>query len=268
MSIISWIIDSHDYILKQWGDPRLEGYYFTGSFWGLLAVIIAYLCFVTFLGPTLMEKRKPFNLKSAIIIYNIIQVICCAYLFIMITIYVLPHTNVFCAPCDRSQTVRGYLTSKLMYQYFLLKITDFLDTIFFVLKKSNRQITFLHVYHHVMMAICSWIGVELAPGGSSIYLEYINSFVHMVMYSYYLLCVVYGTSKVSWFKKQVTRLQLVQFCCLIVIYASPLLQPTCAYPRWTCWLSLVLNGHMLYAFGNFYHTTYIKHGKEKPVKAQ
>lgn len=36
--------------------------------------------------------------------------------------------------------------------------------IFFVLRKKNNQITFLHVYHHAIMPFTWWFGVKFAPG--------------------------------------------------------------------------------------------------------
>lgn len=51
-----------------------------------------------------------------------------------------------------------------VWWYFAAKIIELLDTIFFVLRKKNRQITFLHLYHHFMMPICAWIGVKFLPG--------------------------------------------------------------------------------------------------------
>lgn len=37
--------------------------------------------------------------------------------------------------------------------------------VFFVLRKKNSQVTFLHVYHHSIMPFTWWFGVRFAPGG-------------------------------------------------------------------------------------------------------
>jgi len=57
-----------------------------------------------------------------------------------------------------------------MWLYFLLKLLDLVDTIFFVLRKKQNQVTFLHVYHHVGMAIATWVGVKYLPGGHAVFL--------------------------------------------------------------------------------------------------
>ena len=36
--------------------------------------------------------------------------------------------------------------------------------VFFVLRKKNNQISYLHLWHHTMMPICAWIGVKFLPG--------------------------------------------------------------------------------------------------------
>ena len=38
------------------------------------------------------------------------------------------------------------------------KFTDFVDSFFFVLRKKNNQLTFLHVVHHSSMPVFSWFG--------------------------------------------------------------------------------------------------------------
>jgi len=41
--------------------------------------------------------------------------------------------------------------------------------VFFMLRKKNSQITFLHLYHHSTMPILWYIGVKYAPGGEGEY---------------------------------------------------------------------------------------------------
>lgn len=52
----------------------------------------------------------------------------------------------------------------LGYSYFLLKIYDLIETIFFVLRKKQRQVSFLHVYHHVMILSFTYLGMRSLPG--------------------------------------------------------------------------------------------------------
>lgn len=60
---------------------------------------------------------------------------------------------------SQKQEARG------VYLYFLAKISELLDTVFFVLRKKDRQISFLHLYHHTVMPMISWGATKYYPGG-------------------------------------------------------------------------------------------------------
>jgi hypothetical protein len=67
------------------------------------------------------------------------------------------------------------------------------------------------VYHHLMMAIFTWITVKFFAGGQVYFLGMPNLFVHVVMYFYYFLTAWDPIYKESiWWKKYITQLQLVR----------------------------------------------------------
>ncbi len=43
-----------------------------------------------------------------------------------------------------------------LWLYYFSKAIEFLDTIFIILRKRFRQITFLHVFHHSTMFFMGW----------------------------------------------------------------------------------------------------------------
>lgn len=51
-----------------------------------------------------------------------------------------------------------------VYYYYCLKLLDLCDTVFFVLKKKTRQVTFLHVYHHLAVLLFTYKAVGWSPG--------------------------------------------------------------------------------------------------------
>jgi hypothetical protein len=69
----------------------------------------------------------------------------------------------------------------MTHYYFLSKVIDLFDTVFFVLKKKQTHVSFLHVYHHSGMVLLSWIGLKYVAGGHSVFMGLINSFVHILM---------------------------------------------------------------------------------------
>lgn len=120
--------------------------------------------------------------------------------------------------------------------------------VFFILRKKNSQLTFLHVYHHATMIFNWWAGVKYVAGGQcestpthqehilthtvcsracdteTLYLSIafliglINSLVHVVMYLYYGLA-AFGPSmsKYLWWKRYLTSLQLVSICLCVCV---------------------------------------------------
>ncbi len=58
-----------------------------------------------------------------------------------------------------------------IYIYYICKLLEFADTAFFIIRKKNSQVTFLHVYHHGTMAMYWWIGVKWYAGGLGEYIQ-------------------------------------------------------------------------------------------------
>lgn len=52
----------------------------------------------------------------------------------------------------------------MTYMYLILKIVDLMDTVFFVLRKKNNQVTFLHTYHHSLMVLSSYVHLKYYSG--------------------------------------------------------------------------------------------------------
>lgn len=62
-------------------DPRVKHWFLMRSPEPGLIIIAVYLLFVKKIGPKWMENREPYDMKNVIIVYNIIQVIACSYIF-------------------------------------------------------------------------------------------------------------------------------------------------------------------------------------------
>lgn len=58
----------------------------------------------------------------------------------------------------------SFQMARAVWLYYMCKITELLDTIFFVLRKRQRQITGLHLYHHTLMPVCGFIGIKYFAG--------------------------------------------------------------------------------------------------------
>lgn len=149
-----------------------------------------------------------------------------------------------------------------MYVYFVSKLVELLDTVFFVFRKKQRQITFLHLYHHAIMIVCAWLGVRYVPGGHPTLLGTINAFVHIIMYFYYMLS-AFGPQmkKFLWWKHYLTSLQLAQFT-IIFVQDVHVLFSDCDYPRLFTILMLINAGIFMYMFASFYIKNYLDNEQE------
>lgn len=76
-----------------------------------------------------------------------------------------------------------------MWWYYFSKLLEFCDTFFFILRKKNNQLTFLHVYHHSTMFSLWWIGIKFVPSGSSEYIfkcsKHLTGLLTLVVFYFY-----------------------------------------------------------------------------------
>lgn len=82
--------------------------------------------------------------------------------------------------------------------------------LFFILRKKNQHVSTLHVIHHGIMPFSVWMGLKFAPGGHSTFFALLNTFVHIIMYFYYMVAAMGPEyQKYIWWKKYLTTLQMV-----------------------------------------------------------
>lgn len=62
-------------------DPRVKDWPLMSGPGPTLAICLTYAFVVKYLGPKLMEMRKPFQLRKTLIIYNFLQVVFSIWLF-------------------------------------------------------------------------------------------------------------------------------------------------------------------------------------------
>lgn len=157
------------------------------------------------------------------------------------------------------------LDRAVWYAYYINKIVDLTDTVFFVLRKSYKQITMLHLVHHVAMVLTNYVVIRLyGYGGHFIVCIFLNTLIHVVMYGYYYLSSQRPSMKQSlWFKRYITIVQLTQFVLCFGYSAWTYAQPDCAVPRWNIYLVFVMASAMFVMFTNFYMHAYVLPKKKK-----
>ncbi|KAH9523780.1 Elongation of very long chain fatty acids protein 4 [Bulinus truncatus] len=252
--------------IKEWynetmalADPRTEGFPLLDSPDKMLYLIGLYL-FVVWQGPKWMVPYKPWNLKKPIIVYNFAMVLLSSFISIssIIGVYKAGGYSIFCDEMDKYQfsDESGFYVN-VGWLFFISKLIEFLDTIFFILRKKNNQITFLHVYHHATMTVFTWLGVKFLPGGTNIIYPLINSFIHAVMYTYYGLS-AFGPhmAKYLWWKKYLTRMQISQF---VIFLSQGVLNAVydCRFSKAFVYAVFIYTFTILLLFINFYVRAYM-----------
>lgn len=249
----------HEYWLEA-ADPRTKNFpLIEAGPEKVLSIVGVYLIFVKFVGPWLMRNRKPFALREPMLFYNIFMVITNTFIFYYILCridYGRRFLNFkFPDPNDMSpETLREI---HLGYLCYLTRFLDLFDTVFFVLRKKNNQITFLHLYHHTLVPIIGYMTMKIAPQAPVVGLFLMfNTFIHSVMYLYYALA-AFGPhlQKYLWWKKYITQLQLIQFAtCGVYGIFMVFLQE--GFPPGLFWLGFAQNPFFFYMFYDFYKKAY------------
>ncbi|XP_039295538.1 elongation of very long chain fatty acids protein 7 [Nilaparvata lugens] len=228
------------------------------------SIIIGYLVFTLKIGPEMMKDREPMSLKLPMIIYNAFQVIYNLWMFVAMfstpgaITYLIENVCVVNSdkPADNWGHPLYYAMCSFGWYYLVSKVLDLFDTIFFVLRKKQSHVTFLHVYHHASLVFVGWAFVKFIRGRQGVLIGFINAFVHTVMYFYYFLSALGDAVKpfLSW-KPYITKIQLLQFA-FIIAYLSSLLVFDCQLPKVYSYYMLANGILFFYLFLDFYQKTY------------
>ncbi|XP_020287663.1 elongation of very long chain fatty acids protein AAEL008004-like [Pseudomyrmex gracilis] len=263
--VVEWYRDLIDN--KQ--DPRTVGWFLVDSPGPILTIVITYVYFCVSAGPRYMKDKKPYDLKNTLIVYNFIQILLSVYLFHegLMSGWLYEYDYI-CEPVDYSFKSTSMRMARAVHTYYICKVIELLDTVFFVMRKKDRQITALHLYHHSMMPICAWIGVKFFASGHPTLLGVINAFIHIFMYTYYMLT-AFGPHmhKYVWWKKYLTIMQIVQFI-IVFCHNLQMLFTSCNFPKPLSFLLVLNAGIFTYMFGSFYVDNYLKSDAQHKSKTK
>ncbi|KAL4711171.1 hypothetical protein ACJJTC_015280 [Scirpophaga incertulas] len=245
-------------ILSAWNFKRKHHYiddlFLMDSPVPLFVITGTYLLFVLKLGPDFMKEKSPMKLNKLIIFYNAAQVLFSTYLF-NIGFQLLATNGLLNSACNLTK-ISPIMTTGF-YLYLIAKITELLDTVFFVLRKKQNQVTFLHVYHHTAMLWNTWLSVKYDSTYTLVFLGTVNSLIHVLMYAYYGLSSFPSMAKYLWWKKYLTSMQLIQFL-LVMVHAVANHYYGCKITKLALSLILLNSSIFLVLFSNFYVKSYTK----------
>uniref|UniRef100_A0A3Q2UPX6 Elongation of very long chain fatty acids protein n=1 Tax=Fundulus heteroclitus TaxID=8078 RepID=A0A3Q2UPX6_FUNHE len=247
-----WASDAGTDFFSPWTDGWLLVY----SPVPITCIFMWYLVII-WAGPKQMANRQPVNLRPVLIVYNFAMVCLSAYMFYEFTASSwLARYSLLCQPVDYSNNPLALRMARVCWWFYFSKVLELSDTIFFVLRKKNSQLTFLHVYHHATMIFNWWAGVKYVAGGQSFLIGLINSLVHIVMYLYYGLAALGPhMNKYLWWKRYLTSLQLLQFL-IVSMHTTYNLFADCDFPDSMNAVVLAYSLSLIVLFSNFYYQSY------------
>lgn len=225
-------------------------------------IAIGYLAFVV-IGSLVMQVLPPIpGLYPLKFIYNIVQIMLCSYMCIEagVRAYDAGYTLIPCNAFNHQNPPIAFI----LYVFYLSKILDFMDTVFIILEKKWKQLSFLHVYHHTSIFLFYWLNINVGYDGDVYLTIVLNGFIHTVMYTYYFVSL--HTNKI-WWKPALTMSQMIQFLFMNA-QAIYLVKNNCQlYPRniTVAYGYYILS--LLVLFANFFVMSYFG-GSKKGKKGQ
>jgi hypothetical protein len=141
--------DWYDQTFYKYGDVRTTNRFMLVTPEPMLLVVVAYLLFV-WLGPHVMAKREPFNLRALIVLYNFVLVGLSAYMSyeFFATAAGLGYSYA-CQGVDWTYSTDqlSMRLTRVSWLFYISKIIELADTVF---------------YHHSTMII-NWHGSQISP---------------------------------------------------------------------------------------------------------
>jgi len=261
---IDWEVHPISPVTKDWiavASPTL-----------LLTSLLAYFAIV-FSGFAVLKnvpkdptKKDPLWIRSLVIFHNVFLVTLSMYM---------------CGGCLLEAYRNGYSVwgnaykasetamAHYIWVFYVSKIYEFLDTFIMLLKNNLKQVSFLHVYHHATISFMWWMIAHRAPGGDAYFSAALNSWVHVCMYTYYLMAVLIGKDEKKrkrylWWGRYLTQMQMAQFALNLCqsVYTS-MYSP---YPKFISHILFVYMISLLGLFGHFYWQKHIAGAKARKAK--
>lgn len=245
-------------VYEKYGDPRVAGYPLMRTPWPTILLTLIYYSFVRSIGPRVMRDKKAYEILPLIRIYNLGMAMWNCFGFVVASqLLNYGFETLGCQPADPSKRDERTLSQIYYgYMFFTSRLIEFADTVFFVLRKKDSQVSSFHVFHHSSVPTATWFFLKFAPGGNSGIFPYVNTLIHTIMYSYYFLATFPSMRPFLGWKKYLTQLQIFQFLVIIAVSCQPLFIPGCKVPQILQYVTIAFSIIFIYLFLDFYIKSY------------
>ena len=164
-----------------------------------------------------MKDRDAYNPRLFMQMYNLSCVVLAGISGVCIGLYKLNHIGGKFVCNERGTQLNDTADGLLQWGFWFFyhqKFWEFLDTFIFMLRKSYRQVSFLHVFHHSSITFITALGVQYDASGDTYLASLLNSWVHVLMYGHYFLTSI-GSTLSAPLRPYLTSIQLIQFLIIL-----------------------------------------------------
>ena len=188
-----------------------------------------------------MRTREAFELRGPMLLYNAVQIGMSALMTVGLAPYLL----------NKVYNIGGLFEYDIEFWvllHYVAKYLDMFDTFFIIARKKDKQLSLLHLYHHVTIGIIWGMLLHWGVGNGTPYFgAWINSLVHALMYSHYLFTSLGFENP---FKTLLTKFQMLQFfLCVVHAVLAVALDPV--YPSWVASVQMFYHPTLLYLFYDY-----------------
>ncbi|KAL0479757.1 elongation of very long chain fatty acids protein, partial [Acrasis kona] len=235
-----------------------------------LLVTLMYYVVVFILTQIMKNKKEPLELKVYSQLHNVCMVAISLYMGLEY-LRLIFHDNLKLYNNKIGSGPEYLPHARIQWIFYLSKIPEWNDTFIMIMKKNFRQVSVLHLYHHGSIFVFSYMGTRFIPGGDCWLAAFINSWVHVVMYSYYFCAPLAKNPNPNIFVKMIVKMkmfitmgQLIQFLIVFsrdcfVLYDHYINgRPWCHQcgPEFMYWSELFYMTTMVALFLNFFIKSY------------
>ena len=133
-----------------------------------VAIFAVYLLTVVKILPAHMKNRKAYDISGIIRFYNVFQVLACTFLVVRFHNLGFSFRNTWkCG--NKLEAGREDESFDVLWWFLALRTLELLETVFFILRKKQNQVSSLHVYHHISTIILTWLHLKYLSGNKNFF---------------------------------------------------------------------------------------------------
>lgn len=152
------------------------------------------------------------------------------------------------------------------HTFFLLKLSYYLETIFFTLTGRFELMTSYIIAHHATYPLLLWYALAIAPGGHGVFFIAVNLTTHLIYFSQRLIMLPFPSMNRSWTQKFFIWLHVVQFGVILLHGCQLLFNNFCNYPIEVTYCAVVWGLVMIGMYGANWLNRTTKESRHKSDK--